>query len=131
MEGSRESRLPALYALASRGLVALFFFGDGLLKVVRPDRAVEGLSGMGLSFPVELNYLGAVIEIGGALCLLTDVRVWAASLLLALYLLSASFLKHVPVANAQPAQLLEVLRDAAVAGGLILLAGVHRHGRRR
>jgi hypothetical protein len=43
-----------------------------------------------------------------------------------LYKLPASFLLHAPIARAHPSHLLFLLWDFAFAGGLILLAGVHR-----
>jgi putative oxidoreductase len=126
MATSAESRLPARYELSARLLYAAFFLGDALVKILRPERAMEGLSGMGLGYPEVLNYLGAAIEIAGGLCLVAGFRVWAAALLLMLYKLPASFLLHAPIARAHPSHLLFLLWDFAFAGGLILVAGVHR-----
>jgi uncharacterized membrane protein YphA (DoxX/SURF4 family) len=125
-----ESRVPALYDRLSRGLYAAFFLIDGLAKIVHSERAIEGLSGMGLGYPELLNYAGAAIELAGALCLLTGFQVWAAALVLALYKLPASFLTYAATARVHPSHLLLLFRDLAFAGGLVLLAGLHRQPRR-
>jgi uncharacterized membrane protein YphA (DoxX/SURF4 family) len=121
-----EPAIPARYELTARLLYAAFFLGDALVKLLRPERAMEGLSGMGLGYPAVLNYAGAAIEILGGLFLVANFRVWAAALLLMLYKLPASFLLHAPIARAHPSHLLLLLWDFAFAGGLLLLAGIHR-----
>jgi len=122
----RERRIPLAYDLGARALLALPFLAWGLWRLTAAEAAIEALSGAGLAFPGAINYASAGIELMGGVFLVLGFQVWATAAVLILYLLPVTFLVHGLPAHEDPAQALQVLRDLALAGGLLLLAGVHR-----
>ncbi|MFN2432397.1 MAG: DoxX family protein [Gemmatimonadota bacterium] len=127
---ARPRRMPPAYDAIARALLALPFLASGASRLLDARPFVEALSGAGLVFPDEINYVSAAVELAGALCLVLRVRVWVASTALYLYLLPFAFVLHGLPAQESAAHGLLLARDLAVAGGLVLLAGVHRHDRR-
>ena len=118
--------LPRVYDLASRGLLGLVFLSSGVNRLIESGPFVEALSGAGLPVPEALNLATATVELVGATCIVLGLRVWAASMALALYTLPFAFVLHALPAQENTAQGLLFARELAVTGGLILLAGVHR-----
>jgi uncharacterized membrane protein YphA (DoxX/SURF4 family) len=118
--------LPRPYDLAARGLVALVFFASGVNRVFEPAPAVEALSGAGLPAPEVLNAATAAVELVGAACLVLGLRVWAAALALALYLIPFAFVLHALPAQENALHGLLFARELAIVGALVLIAGVHR-----
>jgi putative oxidoreductase len=117
-----ESRPRSRGELVARALLALPFLADGVVKVADAGRSIESISGMGLPFPQLLNYAAAALELAGGACLLVGVAVTVAALVLAAYLIPASFLRNVPMAHEHPSYLLYLARDLGLVGGLLLLA---------
>lgn len=121
-----EGAIPRVYDAAGRVLLALPFLSAGVVRLARSTRSIEELAGAGLAFPAVLNYAFAAVELAGGMSLALGYRVWAAAVALIVYLLPLTFLVNVLPAHEHPSQLLRLLRDLAVAGGLVLAAGLHR-----
>lgn len=122
----RAARLPFAYDLVGRALLALPFLSAGLSRLLHPQAAIETLSGAGLAYPEALSYAAAAIELIGGACVLIGFQVWTACVALVVYLVPATFVLHGLPAHESPAHAGEALRGMAIAGGLLLLAGVHR-----
>ena len=117
-----------MFDVAARVLLALPFLADGVVRLLRAGRAIEVLSGAGLSSPAAVNYLSAAIQLVGGALLIIGVRIPIAAAVLIVYLLPLSFLLNVVPSHEHPSWALNAIRDLGLAGGLLLLAVVH--GRR-
>ena len=123
--------LPRVYDLIARGLIALVFVGSGVRRLTDAGGPVEALAGAGLPAPEALNAVTAVLDIVGGTCLLLGFRVWLVAMAMALYVVPFAFVLHALPGKENAMHGLLFARELAVAGGLILLAGVHREDPRR
>lgn len=111
-----ERYAPALGRLL---LIALFFV-SGFGKLAAPAATKAYIASMGLPFPDFAYWLAVIVEIGiGALFLLGyQTRLAAAAL--ALYSITTAVLFHHDFADKN--QMLNFLKDVAIAGGFLQVA---------
>ncbi|MEQ9260659.1 MAG: DoxX family protein [Roseovarius sp.] len=104
--------------LAGRILLALLFLGGAAQKVSDPAPVQTMIEGIGL--PGVLVWPVALFNLLAALCLVTGPRVRTWALLLAAYCLFTSFF-HWQL-RADPWQVTIMVKNIAIAGGLMVLA---------
>ncbi|MEC7761876.1 MAG: DoxX family protein [Pseudomonadota bacterium] len=120
-----------LLNLVGRILISLVFFGGAIQKVGDPGPVTEMITGIGL--PDWLIWPVAAFNLIAAVALITGpgIRIWA--LLLAAYCIFTSYF-HWEL-RADPWQVTIVVKNWAIAGGLMILASqetvVAGNGRRR
>ncbi|QQA44470.1 DoxX family protein [Pelagovum pacificum] len=104
--------------LAGRVLIALLFLGGALQKVGDPGPVEEMIASLGL--PGWLVWPVALFNLAAAVCLVLGPRVTAWALLLAGYCIFTSWF-HWQL-RADPWQVTIVVKNWAIAGGLLILA---------
>ncbi|MCG6111919.1 MAG: DoxX family protein [Paracoccus sp.] len=108
---------PALN-LAGRLLIAILFIGGAVQKLRDPAQVIAMIEGLGL--PGALVWPVAAFNLIAGLCLILGPRVRAWALILALYCIGTSWF-HWQL-RADPWQVTIVVKNWAVAGGLLILA---------
>jgi uncharacterized membrane protein YphA (DoxX/SURF4 family) len=131
MSSTRENRLPRFYDVTARALLSFPFLATCTGRLLDPESSIVAWSGAGLGFPVIVHGVSIAIELIGGALLVLGVHVWSVAALLLVYHGVFGFLLHALPGHEDPAQRLQVARDLAIAGGLLLAAGVHRHRRPR
>ncbi len=104
--------------VAGRALIALVFFGGFAQKIRDPAPVMTMIEGLGL--PGALVWPVAVFNLVAALALVTGPRVQVWALALAAYCLFTS-LFHWQL-RADPWQVTIMVKNWAIAGGLLILA---------
>lgn len=104
--------------LAGRVLIALLFLGGAVQKATDPAPVETMIAGIGL--PASLIWPVAAFNLVAAVLLVTGPRVRAVALVLAMYCLFTS-LFHWQL-RADPWQVTIVVKNWAIAGGLLVLA---------
>ncbi len=82
-----------------------------------------------MALPELFNYAAASLELAGAAALILSLAVYPVAVLLAILLVPATFLSRGLLVPEHPSMLIHVFRDLAIAGGLLLVAGLHRRDR--
>ncbi len=112
-------------SLVSRAALAIIFILSGFGKLAGPAAAASYIASKGLPAPTLLAVLAGITELAGGLMLLAGFRARVAALGLALFLVPTTILFHSPLgltgmeANMQ---LIQVLKNLAIAGGLLSVA---------
>lgn len=115
--------LAALGPLAGRLLLAAIFLYSGYGKVVNVGRTAASIAGHGLPFATAGAYAAAAVELLGGMALVLGAKTRAAALLLVAYLLVVTYFYHWhPALRGDHQQLLNVMKNAGLAGGMLLLA---------
>ncbi len=115
--------LAALGPLAGRFLLSAVFFYSGFQKFAATGRAASSIAGRGLPFATAGAYAAGAFELTAALLLVLGLKVRPAALAAFAYLALVSFLFHWhPAMRGDHTQLLQLLKNAGIAGGLLLLA---------
>ena len=116
---------PALL-LVGRILLAAVFLVAGLRKVMAIAGTVGYFTKLGLPMPDVMVYLAMIIEIGGALLLITGWRARFAAWVLMIFVLIATFFAHrfweISDAAQYGNQLNHFLKNFAIIGGLLFVA---------
>lgn len=120
----------ALLPLLARVLLAIMFAQSGYAALSNPAGTAAYFAGLGLPFAGLLPWAVGAFELLAALCLVAGAATRPVAALLAVFAVAASILGH--YGQGGTAQLAffhqqMLLKDIAVAGGLILLA-VHGAG---
>ena|SRR5215468_1426213 len=110
--------LATLAEITARVLLASLFLVSGLAKIGAYSGAVAYMASGGL--PEALLPLVVVIEILGAVAVVLGWKTRAVAVLLAAFTLLAAFIFHSNFAD--PMQMINFLKNLAIAGGLLLLA---------
>ncbi len=115
--------LSALGPLLGRLLLSGIFFHSGLQKLIATGRAAASIAGHGLPFATSAAYAAAAFEILAAALLVLGLKTRLAALALLLYLALVSWLYHwQPALRGDHAQMVQLLKNAGLMGGMILLA---------
>lgn len=113
-------------ALAARlGLAAIFVL-SGWGKLAAPEGTAAFIAGHGLPAPLALALAAGVTELAGGLALALGLRTRWAALALTALLVPVTFLFHNPAgleAAAAHLQQIQLLKNVAIAGGLLAVAG--------
>lgn len=104
--------------LTGRLLIAVLFLGGAVQKLTDPAQVQRMLSGIGL--PPELVWPVALLNLAAGLALLLGPQVRFVALVLAIYCIGTSWF-HWQL-RADPWQVTIVVKNWAVAGGLLILA---------
>jgi putative oxidoreductase len=112
--------------LLGRILLAAVFLVAGIRKVMAIAGTVGYFTKLGLPMPEVLVYVAIVIEIGGALLLITGWKSRLAAWLLMIFVLIATFYAHrfwqISDAAQYGNQLNHFLKNFAIIGGLLFVA---------
>lgn len=113
--------MSALLAFAGRLLIALLFVISGLNKLVDPVSTEAMLAGVGL--PTMLAVPTGLFELVAGLALILGFLTRFFATLLAIFCLLAAFFFHNNFVD--PVQLAQLLKNIAIAGGLLCLCAVN------
>ena len=120
-----SKNLSSAMVFIGRVLLVLLFLPAGLGKITDFAGTVGYINSVGLPFANLAAVAALLIEIFGSLCLLVGYQTRAASMVLAVFTLIATFFFHnywaAPSEQAFVAQLL-FFKNIAVVGGLLILA---------
>jgi len=111
--------------LVGRILIAALFLNAGLRKAFAYTATVGYFTKLGFPMPEAMAIIAPIIEIGGALLLISGWKSRYAAWLLALFVLIASFAAHRfwTVDAAQYAnQMNHFMKNFAIIGGLLFIA---------
>ena len=126
MANRGERRIPDALGALGRVLLALPFAAQGAWRVAQPAASAERISAAGFAFPEVLSWLLAALELAGAAGLALGVAVVPAAAVLLLVHVPQAFVGHALLARASEPHAVALLRDAAIAGGLLLAAALRR-----
>jgi putative oxidoreductase len=115
--------LATLGPLLGRVLLCGIFFYSGYHKFAATGRAASSIAGRGLPFATAGAYAAGAFELAVALLLALGFKARAAALAAFGYLVVVSLLFHWhPALRGDHAQMLQLLKNAAIGGGMLLLA---------
>jgi putative oxidoreductase len=115
--------LAGLGPLVARVLLAAIFGWSGWQKLTATGRAAAAITGRGLPYATALAHAAGALELVGALLLVLGLRARPMALALAAYVVVASWLFHLhPAMRGDAAQMIHLLKNAGIIGGLVLLA---------
>jgi putative oxidoreductase len=115
--------LAALGPLLGRLLLAAIFFYSGYQKFAATGRAASSIAGHGLPYATAAAYAAGAFELAAGLLVALGLKARAASVALVVYLVVVTYLFHWhPAMRGDHAQMLQVLKNAGLAGGFLLLA---------
>ncbi len=115
--------LAALGPLLGRLLLSGIFFYSGYQKFAATGRAASSIAGRGLPYATAGAYAAGAFELTAGLLLALGLRARAAALAAFAYLVVVSWLFHWhPAVRGDHAQMLQLLKNAGIAGGMLLLA---------
>jgi putative oxidoreductase len=113
----------ALGPLVARLLLSSIFLYSGWTKLTAIGRAAAAIAGHGLPFATAGAYVAGIAEVLGGLALVLGLKARAASVAFVLYLVIVTYVFHWhPALRGDRQQLVNVLKNAAIAGGMLLLA---------
>lgn len=114
--------------LLGRLAIAVIFLGSGPPKLMNLAGFAGSLAAMGLPAPFILALLAGVVEFGGSLAVALGFKTRYAALLLILFVIIATLLRHnywMLEGAARAAQHIQFMKNLAIIGGLLLL---YAHG---
>ena len=103
-----------------RLLLAAIFLISGIGKLVDPTGTIGYISAVGLPLPEAGYAIAVIVEIVGSLLLIAGYQTRIAALALAAFTVVAAVLFHNDFADQN--QLIHLLKNLAIAGGLLQLA---------
>lgn len=117
-----SSTLPVI----GRIMIAVLFLASAVAKLMAPGATMLFIASSGLPF-AALGFLIAVaVELGGGLLLAFGIRTRAVALVLAVFSLVTGLAFHHDIGNSM--QLTELLKNIAIAGGLLQIAAMGARG---
>ena len=115
--------LAALGPLLGRLLLAGVFFSSGFQKWTAPGRAASAIAGHGLPFATAGAYGAGAFELVAAVLLALGLKSRAAALVCVVYVAVVSWVFHWhPALRGDHAQVLQLLKNAGIMGGMVMLA---------
>jgi putative oxidoreductase len=115
----------SLITLAARILISMMFLISGVFKVAAYAQIVGYATAMRLPAPGVAIALAAVVELACGLAVLAGFKTRLAGWVLFLYLIPVTFFFHnfwAVQGAEQQTQMVNFLKNAAIMGGLLLLA---------
>jgi putative oxidoreductase len=115
--------LAALGPLLGRLLLSSIFFYSGVQKWSATGRAASAIAGRGLPFATIGAYASGTFELLAGVLLVLGLKTRVTAVACFLYVVAVSWLFHWhPALRGDHAQTLQLLKNAGVAGGMLLLA---------
>jgi putative oxidoreductase len=115
--------LAALGPLLGRLLLAGIFLYSGYTKFGAVGRTAAAVAGRGLPYATAGAYVAATCEVLGGIALVLGVKTRPVALLFVVYLVIVTWLFHFhPAVRGDHVQLLNTLKNAAIGGGMLVLA---------
>ena len=109
----------AAVSLVGRAGLAAIFIWSGVGKIVSPEATQAAISSLGVLLPVEVYWLTIFVELGGGLALLAGIASRVSAAALAAFSLVTAFAFHGDLAD--QGQLVHLMKNLSIAGGLLLL----------
>lgn len=117
------SALSALLPLLGRVLLAVLFLYSGYTKFAGMGRTAAAIAGHGLPYATAAAYVAAAAEVLGGLAIVVGAKTRLVALLFVAYLAIVTYVFHWhPALRGDHQQLLNVLKNAGLAGGMFVLA---------
>ena len=118
-----QAALATLSPLLGRLLLSGIFFYSGYQKFAAIGRAASSIAGRGLPFATAGAYAAGAFELTVAILIALGLRARAAALAAVVYLVVVSWIFHWhPALRGDHGQMLQLLKNAGIAGGMLLLA---------
>jgi putative oxidoreductase len=121
MSTSTVNAQPAVAAVG-RVLLAALFLVSGIQKLFVPDMIQGYIASVGLPAPSLVYAITVVIEIGAGALLLVGFRTRLMAWVLAVFTVAAAVIFHRALGD--PNQFVHFVKNLAIAGGLLHIAGV-------
>jgi putative oxidoreductase len=115
----------SLITLSGRILISVIFLISGVFKVAAYSQMVGYATAVRLPAPGVAIALAAVVELAGGLAVLAGFKTRILAWVLFLYLIPVTFFFHnfwAVQGAAQQTQMVNFLKNAAIMGGLLVLA---------
>lgn len=115
----------SLITLAGRILLSVMFLISGVFKVAAYSQMVGYATAVHLPMPHAAIAIAAALELGLGLAILAGFKTRFAAWVLFLYLIPVTFFFHnfwAVQGEAQQMQMVNFLKNAAIVGGLLVLA---------
>lgn len=106
----------------ARVALSPLFLISGLGKVAAPAATISYIAASGMPYPVIAYYGALLVELLGAVALLTGFKMRWAALMLIGYSIVATLFFHNELGD--PKQILQALKNLAIIGGLLALTSV-------
>ncbi|HUK65239.1 MAG TPA: DoxX family membrane protein [Anaeromyxobacteraceae bacterium] len=117
------SAFATLAPLLSRLLLSAIFAYSGYHKFSQTGRAASSIAGHGLPFATAAAYASGAFELLVALLLVLGLRARTGALAACVYVAVVSYIFHFhPALRGDASQMLHLLKNAGIMGGLLLLA---------
>ncbi len=113
------SFVQSIAPLLGRILVASLFVWSGFGKLAHPAHAAARIAAAHIPYSTAGAVAAGLLEVLGGVALVLGLRARSFALVLLLYVLAVTWLVH------WPGQMIEVLKNAAIAGALL---GIMAHG---
>jgi putative oxidoreductase len=118
-----QAAISTLAPLLGRILLSTVFFYSGYQKFAAIGRAASSIAGHGLPFATAAAYAAGAFELAVAVLIVLGLRARAAALAALVYLVVVSWIFHWhPALRGDHGQMLQLLKNAGIAGGMLLLA---------
>ncbi len=118
-----RAALATLGPLLGRLLLSCIFFYSGYQKFASTGRAASSIAGHGLPFATAAAYAAGAFELAVALFVALGLKARGAALAALAYLVVVSWIFHWhPALRGDHGQMLQLLKNAGLAGGMLLLA---------
>ena len=118
-----SAALAAVGPLLARLLLSGIFFYSGLQKLTLPGRAASAIAGHGLPFATAGAYGAGALEVALAVLMALGLKARPAALAAFAYLVLVTWIFHWhPALHGDHAQMIQLLKNGGLAGGLLLLA---------
>jgi putative oxidoreductase len=111
------SALTRLVPAAGRLLMGIIFLASGLSKLAAPSATLSYIQSAGLPLPQVALVAAILVEVGGSLLLIAGYRARFVALALALFSVATALAFHTAFADQN--QMIHVLKNLAMAGGLL------------
>lgn len=120
------ARYADVVTLVGRLLLAAIFVASGVMKLATPTATAAYIEAHGLPVPLAAGILAGLLELAAGLLLAAGFQTRWAAVVLAAFLVPVTAIFHNPLglsgAEAQ-LQIAQVLKNLAIMGGLLVVAG--------
>jgi putative oxidoreductase len=118
-----QAALATLAPLLGRLLLSGIFFYSGYFKFAATGRAASSIAGHGVPFATAGAYAAGTFELVVAVLIALGLKTRAAALAALAYLVVVTWIFHWhPAVRGDHNQMLQLLKNAGIAGGMLLLA---------